>query len=84
MLICMRTTLNIADALIEAAKVRAAAEHRTLTSLIEEGLRTVLATSNQGAAPSLPSYGSRGARMLIDIEDRDALDAVLDGDRQSR
>ena len=79
MLICMRTTLNIADGLAEAAKRRAAAEHRTLTSLIEEGLRTVLARDENPAAPlPLPAYGRRGDRMLIDIDDRDALYAALD------
>ncbi len=78
MLICMRTTLNIADGLVEAAKVRAAAENRTLTSLIEEGLRSVLAsTESRVAAPTLPTYGNRGDRMLIDIEDRDALYAAF-------
>ena len=79
MLICMRTTLNIADGLAEAAKRRAAAEHRTLTSLIEEGLRTVLARDEQPTAPRrLPTYGRRGDQMLIDIDDRDALYAALD------
>lgn len=79
MLICMRTTLNLADGLVEAAKVRAAAEHRTLTSLIEEGLRAVLASKETGTAiPILPTYGRRGDRMLIDIEDRDALYAAFD------
>ena len=79
MLICMRTTLNIADGLVEAAKVRAAAQHRTLTSLIEEGLRAVLAhNEGQTAVPTLPTYGRRGDRMLIDIEDRDALYGAFD------
>ncbi len=79
MLICVRTTLNIADGLAEAAKRRAAAEHRTLTSLIEEGLRTVLAREQQATSvPTLPTYGKRGDQMLIDIDDRDALYAALD------
>lgn len=43
MLICMRTTLNLDDALAAAAKREAARQGTTLTSLLEEGLRTVLA-----------------------------------------
>lgn len=42
MLICMRTTLNINDDLVRLAKQRAAAEDRTVTSLIEEALHRLL------------------------------------------
>lgn len=35
----MKTTLNFPDDLISQAKIRAAIEHTTLTSLITEGLR---------------------------------------------
>ncbi len=42
MLVCMRTTLNLPDALAQEAKARAEAEGRTLTSLVEEGLRAGL------------------------------------------
>jgi len=39
MLICMRTTLNLSDGLMEAAKRCAKAERRTLTSFIEDAVR---------------------------------------------
>ena len=39
----MRTTVRLGDELLERAKKRAAEEGRTLTSLLEEGLRVVLA-----------------------------------------
>jgi hypothetical protein len=39
----MRTSVHIPDDLLRRAKKKALAEGRTLTSLIEEGLRTVLA-----------------------------------------
>lgn len=42
MLICMRTTLNLDDALAAAAKAEAARSGSTMTSLIEEGLKKVL------------------------------------------
>jgi len=39
----MKTTVEIADSLLESAKRRAAEEHRTMKELLEEGLRRVLA-----------------------------------------
>ena len=39
----MRTTVRLGDELLERAKKRAAEEGRTLTSLLEEGLKVVLA-----------------------------------------
>jgi len=39
----MRTTVHLPDDLLQRAKRKAAAEGRTLTSLIAEGLRIVLA-----------------------------------------
>jgi hypothetical protein len=38
----MRTSVHIPDDLLKRAKQKAAADGRTLTSLIEEGLRAVL------------------------------------------
>ena len=42
MVVCMKTTVNIADPLLSAAKLLAAEERTTLRALIEEGLRRVL------------------------------------------
>ena len=78
---CMRTTLNLPDALVEAAKRRAHDEGRTLTSLVEEGLRTVLREhADDVPFEPLPTYGRPGGRVLVDLEDRDALWAALDAD----
>lgn len=83
MLICMRTTLNLPDGLVAQAKTRAAASGRTLTSLVEEGLRLVLERHAIPVAPEpLPAYGQSGGRILVDLTDRDAVWAVLDEDRQ--
>jgi hypothetical protein len=41
----MRTSLHLPDDLLKRAKKKAAADGRTLTSLIEEGLRLVLSPS---------------------------------------
>lgn len=85
MLICMRTTLNLPDGLVEQAKAQAAARGQTLTSLIEEGLRLVLQQHGIpcAAAPEpLPAYGHPTGRILVDLEDRDAVWTALDEDRQ--
>lgn len=81
MLVCMRTTINLPDALGEAAKQRAAAERRTFTSLVEEGLRTVLAEPDRPVSVErLPSYGESGDQALVDLSDREALWEALDAD----
>lgn len=88
MVVWMKTTINLPDSLAESAKQRAAAEGRTFTSLIEEGLRTVLAAHpsaekrKQSGIDPLPTYGSEGGRALVDLEDRDAVWAALDADGQ--
>jgi hypothetical protein len=41
----MRTTVRLSDELLRKAKKKAADEGRTLTSLLEEGLRTVLVSA---------------------------------------
>jgi hypothetical protein len=82
MLICMRTTINLPDALAEQAKRRARQSGRTFTSLVEDGLRRVLADDPAGTAspPSLPEYGDPGMRPLVDLGDREAVAAALDAD----
>lgn len=80
MLICMRTTLNLADGLAEQAKQRAADEGRTLTSLIEEGLRLVLELERPQRSVELPAHGDGSGQVLVDIADRDAVWEALDAD----
>lgn len=81
MLACVRATINLPDALAEAAKARARSEGRTFTSLVEEGLRSVLSRAAEPApADPLPAYGDRQGRFLVDLADRDALWAALDAD----
>lgn len=80
MLVCMRTTINLPDALAEAAKARAASEGRTFTSVVEEGLRAVLAAEPTIAPVKLPAYGAPDGKVLVDLADREALWAALDPD----
>lgn len=46
----MKTTIEIADSLLEEARRVAAAENTTIRSLVEEGLRRVLG-ERKGSAP---------------------------------
>ncbi len=84
MLVCMRTTINLPDALGSEAKARALAEGRTFTSLVEEGLRLVLAEdrAEAGAQPPqpLPTFGGPDDGFLVDVSDREALWSALDAD----
>jgi hypothetical protein len=71
----MRTTLNLDDDLARAAKQKAAAEGRTLTSLIEQALREVLLVE---AVPvpqtsQLPVFHGDGPAPGIDLSDPRAL-----------
>ena len=65
-----RTTVRLPDKLLARAKKKAAAEGTTLTALIEEGLRHVLAGRGQpqAAARKLPrvSTATGGLRPGID------------------
>lgn len=81
MLICMRTTINLPDALGEAARAKAAAEGRTFTSVVEEGLRAVLAAEPPTTPVRLPAYGAVGGTVLVDLADREALWAAIDTER---
>lgn len=80
MLICMRTTLNLPDALVDEAKRRAGQQGRTLTSLVEEGLRTVLAAPLDAVAVALPVHGTGRGEVRVDLYDRDAVEAALDAE----
>lgn len=81
MLVCMRTTLNLPDALVQQSKQRAAREGRTFTSLVEEGLRRLLAEPATDGPVHLPAHGTGRGRVLVDLHDRDAVEAALDAHR---
>jgi hypothetical protein len=77
----MRSTINLPDALGEAAKARAARQRRTFTSLIEEGLRRVLDDDEPSVEPRVPpAYGDPGAEPLVELRDREQVWAALDAD----
>ena len=82
----MRTTVNLPDELLARAKQYAAATHRTLTSVLEEGLRAVLDRPRrpEGSVPvRLVTYGSGGLRPGVDLDDTAALLDVMESDGDS-
>ncbi len=77
----MRTTVRLLEDLLKRAKKRAAAEGRTLTSLIEEGLTLVLAAPKTAGRKhvTLPvSKASGGVLPGVDLNRSSALEEVMD------
>jgi hypothetical protein len=77
-----RTTVRLPEDLLSRAKRKAAAEGRTLTSLIEDGLRLVIADSRKPtrAKRTLPpiSKATGGPMPGIDLTDLSALQDLDD------
>jgi hypothetical protein len=77
-----RTTVRLPDDLIRRAKRKAAVEGRSLTALIEEGLRRVLNERPAGtkAKHTLPpvSTASGGLMPAIDLNDGAAIQELDD------
>ncbi len=77
-----RTTIRLPRDLLSRAKRKAAAEHRTLTSVIEEGLQLVVNDSRRKARPKriLPRFSSASGPPLpgVDISNSAALQEMDD------
>ena len=79
MLVCMRTTMNLPDAVMRQVKARAAQSGRTVTSLVEEALRDLLARDEpEQEAFELPTFGTVGGRVLVSIADNEAVRDAMD------
>lgn len=75
----MRTTVSIADELLEAAKRHARRRGLTLGSVIEDALRRELASdAARGPRPQVPVFTGTGPRPGIDLASNRALHEVLD------
>jgi hypothetical protein len=79
----LRTTVRLEESLLEEAKAQAAHQNKTLTSLIEEGLRLVIARS-QAQTPRkkvvLPVSRSGGGPMPgVEISNSADLLDILEG-----
>ena len=78
----MRTTLRLDDLLLAEAKKYAAETGRTLTAVIEDALREVLARRKQPfkrRAVRLPTFRGGGLQRGVDLDDTSALLDLMDG-----
>jgi hypothetical protein len=75
-----RTTLDIDDGVLRELKARREREQRPLGAIASELLARALHETT-GSAHSL-EWVSRPMDGLVDLEDRDAVWAALDGDRR--
>jgi plasmid stability protein len=76
----MKTTLNIDDSVMKRLREEAARQGRTMSELVEAGLRRILSEpppAEEAPLPELPRWHSGGAR--VDVADRDALFEVMEG-----
>ena len=79
----MRTTLDISDPVLSAAKRRAAEKGTTLTAFVEDALAAALAQQPARAKDYRLEWKPHRGRILpgVDVADRDRLLEVLDHDR---
>ena len=77
----MRTTLQLEDALVRAAKKRAAEEGKTLTAVIDEALRQHLEPPARSGKPFRLKLLTKRGRVVpgINFADRDSLYERMDG-----
>jgi len=77
-----RTTVRLPEELLSRARRKAVAEGRTLTSLIEDGLRIVVAEGGEPSKakrPKIPvSRQTGGLRPGIDLDDLSKLQEIDD------
>jgi hypothetical protein len=83
-----RTTVRLPDDLIRRAKRKAAAEGRSLTALIEEGLRRVVSERAPAdkADRILPPVSKAGGGLMpgVDLNETAAMQEAEDRDRAER
>jgi hypothetical protein len=73
----MKTTLILPDHLVRALKQRALERGTTLSAVVAEALRRGLEEPTAAEVPPLPVH--RMGRPRVDLSDRDALHAVMEG-----
>jgi hypothetical protein len=78
MVLHMKTTLNIDDAVMAELRREAARQGRTMSEMVETALRLLLrAQKKRGPLRPLPTFHSGG--MLVDVSNRDALYDAMEG-----
>jgi len=77
----MRTTLRIDDQLLADAKKMAAESGRTLTAVVEDALREVLARrkkARRSGPVRLPTFGGGGLQPGVDLSNSAALLDIME------
>lgn len=74
-----RTTVDIDASVLRELKRRAHAEKKSLGRTISEIVATTLKEGHEGAEEQRLRWTSRPMGPQVDLEDKDALDAALDG-----
>ena len=79
MLLRMRTTINISDALFAAAKARAVRDRKPLRAIVEQALREFLSGSKRATAkgPPIPVCRGRGLQPGVDLADNSAIEDLM-------
>lgn len=79
----MRTTLDINDELLRAAKTHAAEERTTLKATVEQALRAFLAgpARVRSNPPPIPVFRARGVRPGVGLTDSAAFEDMKDAER---
>lgn len=80
----MRTTVRLDEELLTAAKRLAVETGRTLTAVLEDALREMLArraAMAESPAVRLPTAGGEGVMPGVDLEDWSTVKDVLDEER---
>ena len=82
MLLCMRTTVDINDVLLQAAKSRAARDRRSLKAVIEQALREFLSQGGRAGAtgPPIPVFRGQGVQPGVDLTDSAALEDLMNAE----
>lgn len=78
----MRTTIRIDDALLNEARKHAIETGRTLTAVIQDALREVLARKEHFQPPrsfKLPAHGSGGLMPGVDLDNTSDLLDLMEG-----
>ena len=79
MVIHMKTTLNIADAVFKRLKRESVRQGRTMSELVESALRQYFEGQSEATElPPLPTF--HGGAERIDVADRDALYDLMERD----
>lgn len=79
MVIHMKTTLNIDDTVMARLRLEAARRQRTMSELVEAGLRLLFQSGRSAPEPRLPALPTlRSNGHIVDVADRDALFQAMD------